>query len=128
MVRTVFDLAVYLLLVGACSSCAGIGASTRSELVPTDRATECSGCRTERLLVSYNHHYGYSFYTDENLITPTPAEFGSEEVRRQFDRFFSSENLARHEGRRVYCDCVGERLRLDSRDVFRVVEARFLSL
>ena len=82
-----------------------------------------------RFLVSYDFEYGYSFVREGDRDTIIAARFAADDVRRQFDEFFSNANLRQisEARKRIYCDCVGEFYERDGRGFYTVRSAHLFA-
>ena len=67
-----------------------------------------SDLTTKRFGVIYTVDYGYAVAPEHDPTALMPVAFADRELARQFDDFFSSENMSKIVGKRVLCDCSGE--------------------
>jgi len=81
----------------------------------------------EKLMVTWTIHHGYRLWVEDDRSTDIIPEFPDEAVEAQFNTAFSQDNLARQIGKRIYCDCAGERFEQFGRPFFTVREARLFA-
>jgi hypothetical protein len=81
----------------------------------------------DRFMVFWTMDYGYRLNPDGDLDTVIVPEFESEDTLREFNAFFSNENLSLNVGKRIYCDCIGERFERDGAIFYKIREARLFA-
>lgn len=81
----------------------------------------------DTFMVFWTIDYGYRLNPENDPNVVITPEFDNKDVVQKFDLFFSNENLSRNVGKRIYCDCVGERYQKDGRDYYKVREARLFA-
>lgn len=77
----------------------------------------------DSFVVFWTIDFGYRLTSSNDTDTVITPEFESGEVLGEFNKFFSNDNLARYVGKKIYCDCVGERFEKDGGVFYRIREA-----
>ena len=81
----------------------------------------------DRFMVFWTIDYGYRLNPDNDLDTVIVPEFESEDILREFNTFFSNDNLSLIVGKRIYCECVGERFEKDGAIFYKIREAHLFA-
>jgi hypothetical protein len=77
----------------------------------------------DRFMVFWTIDYGYRLNPGNDMSTIIIPEFDSLDVMEKFNKFFANDNLSRHVGKRVHCDCLGERFERDGGVFYKIREA-----
>lgn len=130
-----------ILLTASCAivSCAALGPSRSSTFVTkadqgvhseiNGDAGKCGDCEmsSDRFMVFYTLDYGYRLNPENDLDTIITPEFDGPGVEQAFNQFFSVQNLGLNVGKKIYCDCVGERYVRGGEVFYKIREARLFA-
>jgi hypothetical protein len=125
------ELTTLLIAASATASCVGAGRPapevSGSETGGVGIYTEGETVR-DTFMVFWTVDYGYRFNPMGDQDTIVTPELEGEAVKREFSQFFSTQNLALHMGKKIYCECLGERYERYGAVFFRVREARLFAV
>ncbi|HRO03667.1 MAG TPA: hypothetical protein PLS69_08715 [Terricaulis sp.] len=76
---------------------------------------------------AYTHHDGYTLSPPDNINEIIIAGFSNDDALQSVNRFFSTDNLQQHVGKKIYCECAGEWQQRNGQVFYLVREARLFS-
>lgn len=68
--------------------------------------------------------YGFRLNPENDRDTIITPEFANTEVSDTFELFFLDSNLALYEGKKIYCECVGEHYMESGQRFYKIYKAR----
>ncbi|HYD86004.1 MAG TPA: hypothetical protein VEA80_00875 [Vitreimonas sp.] len=118
MQRTISVLAMSAisLATASCANVNGLGS-----------AQQMNESSSQLFLAFFSMDAGYTLSPVNDMNEVIVAEFEDENVLREFNEFFSNENLGRNVGKRVYCECAGNLSERAGGRFFTVREARLFA-